>query len=129
MPETRLDEDKFQQVIVNLLDNACKYSQEGKTITITTSYCDSDSILIKIQDDGVGIKEEDKDKIFEKFIRLENHLTSKTQGNGLGLYITKNLVESMNGKIGVNPLDIGTEFWLEFPFYSQEEALQCSRQS
>lgn len=129
LPEVRLDEDKFQQVMTNLLDNACKYSEEGKVVFISTSFTDSDKVLIKVKDEGVGIKEEDKDKIFEKFIRLENHLISKTQGNGLGLYITKNLVESMNGKIGVNSLNFGAEFWLEFPFYNQEEALKCSRQS
>ena len=129
LPEARLDEEKFQQIMTNLLDNACKYSEEGKSIFVSTSFADSDNILIRVKDEGVGIKEEDKDKIFEKFIRLENHLISKTQGNGLGLYITKNLVESMSGKIGVNSLDFGSEFWLEFPFYNQEEALKCSRQS
>ena len=70
------------------------------------------------------------DRIFEKFVRLENHLTSKTQGNGLGLYITRNLVESMGGKIFVeSKLGEGTEFSLEFKFYNQEEVLKCSRQS
>ena len=129
LPEARLDEEKFQQIMTNLIDNACKYSEEGKTIFITTSFANSDNISIKIKDEGVGIKEEDMEKIFDKFIRLENHLISKTQGNGLGLYITKNLVNSMNGKIGLNNQEIGSEFWLEFPFYSQEEALKCSRQS
>ena len=83
-----------------------------------------------MQDEGAGIKEEDYNKIFEKFIRLENHLTSKTQGNGLGLYITKKLVESMNGTISLrSELNKGTEFYLEFPFYNQEDALKCFQQS
>ncbi len=129
LPPVRLDEEKFQQIMMNLIDNACKYSEEGKTVVISTSFADSENVLIKVQDEGVGIKQEDFDKIFEKFIRLENHLTSKTQGNGLGLYITKNLVEAMNGQIGVNFQNVGIEFWLEFPFYNQEEALKCSRQS
>ena len=130
LPTVSLDEDKFQQIMTNLIDNACKYSEKGKTITILTSFADSEHVMIKVLDEGVGIKKEDFDKVFEKFIRLENHLTSKTQGNGLGLYITKNLVESMNGKIGVkSDSDLGTEFSLEFPFYNQEEALRCSRQS
>ena len=130
LPPVRLDEEKFQQIITNLLDNACKYSEKDKTIVITTSFADSDNVLIKVKDNGVGIKQEDLNKIFEQFVRLESHLTSKTQGNGLGLYITKNLVNSMNGEIGVNSeLEKGSEFWLKFPFYSQEEALKCSRQS
>ena len=130
LPPVRLDEDKFQQIMTNLLDNACKYSEEYKDVIVSTSYADSENVLIKIQDSGVGIKEEDLDKIFDKFVRLENVLTSKTQGNGLGLYITKNLVESMSGKINAkSEINLGTEFTLEFPFFNQEEALKCFRQS
>ncbi len=130
LPPVSLDEDKFQQVMTNLLDNACKYSETGKTVLVTTSFSDSEHVMVKVSDEGVGIKELDKEKIFDKFVRLENHLTSKTQGNGLGLYITKNLVESMNGKIWVkSEINVGTEISLEFPFYNQEEVLRCSRQS
>ena len=130
LPSVRLDDDKFQQVMTNLIENACKYSENGKDVIISTSFADSDNVLISIKDEGVGIAEKDLDKIFEKFIRLENHLTSKTQGNGLGLYITKMLVESMNGSISVNSvLNEGTEFRLLFPFFSQEEALKCSQVS
>ena len=129
LPPARLDEDKFQQVMTNLIDNACKYSEEGKDVIISTSFANSDKILIKVQDNGVGINEENHSKVFEKFIRLENHLTSKTQGNGLGLYITKNLVESMNGSIRFESSKNGTTFFVEFPFFSQEEALKCFQQS
>ena len=89
IPPARLDEDKFQQILTNLLDNACKYSEENSEVTITTSFADSDNVLISIKDRGVGVRAEDIEKIFDKFVRLESHLTSKTQGNGLGLYITK----------------------------------------
>lgn len=130
LPCARLDEEKFQQIMTNLIDNACKYSKEGSEILISTYFADSDNVLIKVKDEGVGIKSEDLDKIFEKFKRLENHLTSKTQGNGLGLYITKNLVESMDGKISAqSELEKGSEFSLVFRFFSQEEALKCSRRS
>ena len=129
LPKALLDEDKFQQIMTNLIDNACKYSGSDKEVIVYTSYADSENVLIKVKDQGVGIKDEDIDKIFEKFVRLENHLTSKTQGNGLGLYITKNLVELMNGQIGVNNTECGSEFYVKFPFYNQEEALRCFRQS
>lgn len=130
LPSARLDEEKFQQIMTNLIDNACKYSDEKKEIEITTSFSNSDYVKITVKDYGVGIKEDDFNKVFEKFIRLENHLTSKTQGNGLGLYITKNLVELMNGRISVSS-ELGkfTEFCIEFPFYNQEEVLKCSQQS
>ncbi len=126
---SRLDEDKFTQIMTNIIDNAAKYSANGKTITISTQP-DGNMILIKVKDEGIGIKREDYDKIFKKFSRLENHLTSTTQGNGLGLYITKQLVEKMNGEIGFDSKDgCGTTFWVKFPVYNQEEALRCSRMS
>lgn len=124
-----LDEDKFQQVIMNLLDNAGKYSLENTTINISTS-TKEDSVLIKISDEGVGISQDDFDKLFKKFSRIENHLTSKTQGNGLGLYITKNLVEKMGGKINLtSEVNKGTESTIEFPIYNPEEVLKCSQKS
>ena len=128
LPPALLDEDKFQQIMTNLIDNGAKYSEIGKTVTIETSIAE-DMISIKVQDEGVGIKEEDYDKLFKKFSRLENHLTSKTQGNGLGLYITKELVEKMNGKISFSSSANGTVFEVEFPLYNQEDALKCFQMS
>lgn len=127
-PQGNLDEDKFQQIITNILDNAGKYSDEGTKITIATELS-GDFVFTKISDEGVGIKEEDFDKLFRKFSRIENHLTSKTQGNGLGLYITKNLIEKMNGEITLSSTpDKGTTFIIKFPVYNPEEVL-CSQKS
>ncbi len=128
LPPALLDEDKFQQIMTNLIDNGAKYSEIGKTVTIETSIAE-DMISIKVQDEGVGIKEEDYDKLFKKFSRLENYLTSKTQGNGLGLYITKELVEKMNGKISFSSSANGTVFEVKFPLYNQEDALKCFQMS
>lgn len=129
LPPARLDEDKFQQVMTNLIDNAAKYSLNGKTVLVSTGISEN-MILIKVKDEGVGIKKEDRDKIFKKFSRLENHLTSTTQGNGLGLYITKQLVERMHGDIDFESEDgKGTVFIVRFPVYNQEEALRCSHMS
>ena len=129
LPAARLDDDKFQQIMTNLIDNACKYSNEESTVTVSTeSKCDF--VIIKVKDEGVGIKSEDYDKLFKKFSRIENHLTSKTQGNGLGLYITKQLVESMNGTITFESKQgIGTTFIVAFPVYNEEEVLKCSQKS
>ncbi len=129
LPKARLDDDKFQQVMTNLIDNAGKYSAEGKTITISTNV-QNDFITIDVADEGVGIKREDFGKLFQKFSRLENHLTSKTQGNGLGLYITKHLVEEMSGEISLESVENkGTTFRLKFPIYNPEEALKCFQKS
>ena len=68
--------------------------------------------------------------VFQKFSRLENHLTSKTQGNGLGLFITKELVEKMGGKISFeSEVGKGTTFVVEFPLYNPEEVMRCSQMS
>ena len=129
LPPARLDDDKFQQIMTNLIDNGGKYSNAGSTLTITTEV-KGDCIIIKVKDEGVGIKKEDSDKLFKKFSRIENHLTSKTQGNGLGLYITKQLVESMNGSITFESEENkGTTFIVSFPIYNEEEALKCSQKS
>ena len=129
LPPARLDEDKFQQIMTNLIDNAAKYSEPGSTVTVSTGIA-GENVFIRVQDCGVGIKQEDYDKIFKRFSRLENHLTSKTQGNGLGLYITKKLTEKMNGKISFKSKENeGTVFELQFPFYNQEDALKCSQMS
>ena len=130
LPPARLDDDKFQQIMTNIIDNACKYSKPDKDIIISTTFASADKVSIKVIDHGIGMDPMDREKIFEKFVRLENHLTSTTQGNGLGLYITKNLVEAMNGTISAYSIpNLSTEFWVEFPFYNQEEALKCSQLS
>ena len=129
LPPARLDDDKFQQIMTNLIDNGCKYSKEGSTISVTTE-SKGDEIIIKVIDEGVGIKAEDADKLFKKFSRIENHLTSKTQGNGLGLYITKQLVENMNGQITFESEENrGTTFIVKFHVYNEEEVLKCSQKS
>lgn len=129
LPPARLDEDKFQQILTNLIDNAAKYSTDGKTVTISTELSEN-FVEIKITDEGVGIKQEDFDKVFKKFSRLENHLTSTTQGNGLGLYITKQLVENMGGQISfTSEINKGTTFRVLMPVYNQEEVLRCSHKS
>ena len=101
LPEVLIDTDKFQQILLNLLENAVKYSPENTDITIKTEY-DDKNVYIKILDEGIGITDENKSKIFEKFARLDTPLTRKTQGSGLGLYIVKQTVENMDGEISVS---------------------------
>lgn len=124
-PTISVDLEKFQQIMINLIENAAKYSNEGTDITIITSHTDKE-VSIKIQDEGIGIKEEDKEKIFEKFSRIDNPLTRKIQGSGLGLYITKTLIEKMRGSISVKNLEKGVEFEVKFPIYNIEDHVKCS---
>ncbi len=102
VPNILADENKFQQIMINLMDNAAKYSYEKGSITVSISNAIKENFVsIKVEDHGVGIEPQNLSKIFEKFTRIENHLTRKTQGSGLGLYIVKNLIEKMGGQICV----------------------------
>lgn len=108
------DKDKFQQIMTNLIENACKYGEQNSTITVKSSLID-DFVSIKVINTGIGIEKEDFDKIFTKFSRIDNPLTRKVQGSGLGLYITKNLTEKMGGKISVKSENNETEFEILLP--------------
>ena len=118
-PAIQADKDKFQQVMTNLIENACKYGDQNSTIIIQSSIMD-EFVLIKVINTGIGINEEDYEKIFTKFSRIDNPLTRKVQGSGLGLYITKNLTEKMGGKISVKSENNKTTFQVSFPFANME---------
>mgnify|MGYP005768926025 CR=1 FL=1 len=115
LPKILVDTDKFQQIMINLLDNASKYSPEGSNVYVNISQNYEDNTLnISVKDEGIGISEENLSKIFNKFSRIDSPLTRKIQGNGLGLYITKTLVEKMNGKISVQSGEKGSVFTVVF---------------
>ena len=112
--EVLIDTDKFQQIMLNILENATKYSNSGTTITVDVLQ-DENFVKIKVSDEGIEIAEKDRDKIFEKFTRLSSPLTQKIEGSGLGLYLTKILVERMNGEITNYSEDNKTVFEIKFP--------------
>lgn len=122
LPKILIDTDKFQQIMLNLVDNASKYSNESSTVTITVKQkYDTNTLQIIVKDEGIGISEENISKIFNKFSRVDSPLTRKIQGNGLGLYITKTLVEKMNGIISVESSTNGSKFKIEFNIASPED--------
>lgn len=88
LPNIFVDRDKFQQIMTNLIENSAKYSSGDNVTRIDTSVLDN-SVRIRISNVGIGIEASDYDKIFTKFSRIDNPLTRKVQGSGLGLYITK----------------------------------------
>lgn len=108
------DTDKFQQVMLNIIENASKYSDKDTVISTEISQTENE-VVIKVSDKGVEISEKDRDKIFEKFTRLSTPLTQKTEGSGLGLYLTKILVTRMNGRISAYSKDGITTFEVAFP--------------
>jgi len=125
LPSISVDLEKFQQIMINLIENAAKYSEENSEINLVTDSSDK-FVFIKVQDKGIGIDDENATKIFEKFSRIDNPLTRKIQGSGLGLFITKTLVDKMNGQISFKNLEKGTEFEIKFPIYNIEDHVKCS---
>lgn len=122
LPKIMVDTDKFQQILLNLIDNASKYSPEASTVWVSVSQNYSENTLIlSVKDEGIGIAQEDINRIFNKFSRIDSPLTRKIQGNGLGLYITKTLVEKMNGEISVESSEKGSEFKVIFKSVTPED--------
>lgn len=117
------DFNKLQQVLINILDNAAKYSKDSKKVEISLKN-DKNSAIISVKNFGVSIDKKYFDKIFDKFYRIDTHLKSATQGSGLGLYITKHLLEGMGAgikvKSGENPKYC--EFIVTLPLYEVEKA-------
>ena len=105
--EVWADRQYVRQVLRNLLSNAFKYSPPHTSITITAKHIipehieDDHLAQISIKDEGPGIPEDETELLFEKFVRLKRDLAGLTRGTGLGLYITRQLVEAMNGHIWV----------------------------
>jgi PAS domain S-box-containing protein len=107
------DPQKLRQVLANLIENALKYGREPVTVRALDS---RRAIRFEVTDCGEGIPRDEQQRIFEKFYRLEDHLGAGVRGTGLGLYICRELVHRMNGRIGVESRKgQGATFWIELP--------------
>lgn len=107
------DGTKVKQVVTNILTNACKYTDKGKVDIVVSCINQRNlcNLVISVKDTGRGIKEENVDKLFTKFDRLEEDKNSTIDGTGLGLVITKSLVELMGGRIVVqSKYGVGSKF-------------------
>lgn len=107
--------DLFGIALQNIFDNAVKYSDNKIEISFS-AYCNTSSVIIKVADTGIGISDEEKNKIFEKFYRGSNSEVLSIQGSGLGLSIVQTIIKQMNGRIEIlNNSTKGTIFVLAFP--------------
>lgn len=112
-----IDELLFEQAIVNLVDNAIKYSLENKEITVTAASSNKE-VVIKIADQGFGIPEEHICRIFERFYRVDKARSRKAGGTGLGLSIVKHIINAHNGNIAVSSeINKGSIFTISLPVY------------
>ena len=99
LPDILVDKDRFEQVIINLVENAVKYSYEDTDIVIEAEDFNEDSVKITIKNHCNVIPKDKLKTLFGKFTRLDDSTTRTTRGTGLGLYIVKGLVETMDGNI------------------------------
>jgi heavy metal sensor kinase len=113
--EAIVDRDRLKQVLINLLDNAIKYSEVAQPIELIVEQIDRQAI-IRVRDRGIGIPLQDLSRIFERFYRVDEDRARTTGGYGLGLAISKTLVEGMGGKIIVrSTVGEGSEFSIVLP--------------
>jgi len=109
----KVDPSAYDSILTNLIENALKYGGDNPT-TVQLKSADS-SVSLSVCDEGPGITDEVKKKIFTKFYRAQNEETRSQKGTGLGLYIVKELVELHRGKIRLESTPTGAQFHVEFP--------------
>jgi signal transduction histidine kinase len=110
------DPDKVGRVLINLVDNAVKYSPDGGSVTVRVEGAGS-HVRFAVADEGLGIPPAEQRRVFEKFYRLDPNMTRGVGGTGLGLYICRELVRRMDGRIWVESpgLGRGSTFVVELP--------------
>jgi signal transduction histidine kinase len=114
LPKILVDADFLEQAFYNLTDNAIKYTAKGFVKIVLNQ--ESNQLVVKIQDSGVGIPLEDQKKIFDKFARAKNAIDMYTDGSGLGLFIVKKIIEAHQGAINfISKENEGTVFTVSLP--------------
>lgn len=114
-PKVKIDAKRIRQVIDNLIDNACKYSDEGTEVVVSTQL-EGQELVVSVTDHGVGIPAEELKLVFDRMYRAEQRLSAGGEGLGLGLSICKGLVEAHGGCIWVeSELEKGSTFYVTLP--------------
>ena len=129
LPPVMIDPFRIGQVLINLISNAINYTPEGGSVDIAVSD-DNSSVIITVKDTGEGIPQEAMPHLFTKFFRVSGSLEQGSKGTGLGLYITKSIVEMHNGKIWAeSEMGKGSTFAFSLPHASDEQKMATQQQS
>ncbi len=124
LPTVRADPTRFKQVLLNLLSNAVKYNRDGGGVTLGCTETAGGMLRVSITDTGPGISPQMQDQLFQPFRRLGAEST-EIEGTGIGLTITKRLIELMGGRIGFeSEVGRGSTFWIELPLAAEDGAGQ-----
>jgi signal transduction histidine kinase len=116
LPKIKIDPDKMREVLQNLIDNAIKYTKVGGFIMIGVDM-QGEELHFWVKDNGIGIPDDGKDKVFSRFYRANNAIHTETDGSGLGLFIAQSVVKRHGGKIWFESvIDVGTTFHVLLPF-------------
>lgn len=121
LPAVLGDPNYLAIVIENLLTNASKYTAEKGSISVMV-YSEATNLILEVSDTGVGIDKKDLDQLFKKFSRIHNELSIRSGGSGIGLYLSKLIVEMHGGSIeAISHKDVGTTFRVKFPLEGNEQ--------
>jgi signal transduction histidine kinase len=99
LPVLQSDERRLQQALNHLISNAVKFTDAGGVVTVSGAVDQTGDLLVRVSDTGIGIAESDLDRVFEPFIQLDGGLSRRFQGAGLGLYVSRALVEAQGGQL------------------------------
>ncbi|WP_417480907.1 ATP-binding protein [Maricaulis sp.] len=120
--DVRLDQNRFNQALVNLLSNAIRYSPEGGEVTVSALLGEDDHVRISVADHGPGIPEAFRSKVFDRFAQADSSATRQEGSSGLGLNITQTLIEAFGGSVSFETEEgQGTVFHLDLPICPRQE--------
>jgi two-component system, OmpR family, phosphate regulon sensor histidine kinase PhoR len=123
LPLIRADRDRLSQILINILDNAVKFTPEGGTVTVSAAPASDQEVLVRIADTGIGVPRDEVSRLGERFYRVDKGRSRELGGTGLGLSIVKHLISVHKGRMEIeSQLGRGTTVSLYFPVYRENTA-------